>query len=182
MDLRQLRDDPAIWRVLEERSQALAHRETAKQTQQGEEILSFQLGDGRYGISASFVREVQVLRSHTPLPGTPPFVLGLVNLRGRLLSVLDIRPLLSLPLGPPRAGAVLLIIGASGMEVALLADEVIEIRRGHVDLAPSLAAAAGQAAEWVQGVDRDLGVRIDVALMLADARLIVNTGDGGAAV
>ena len=174
IDLRQLHQDPAVRDVLEERARALAYREAAEASQDGEETLIFRLGDARYGASARLVREVQPLNGYTPLPGTPPFVLGLVNLRGRLLAGLDIRPLLALPASPPQPGAMLLIVSASGMDVALLADEVVEIRPGAADLSPSLASADGQMLAWVRGINPDLAMQIDLALLLADPGLIVN--------
>jgi purine-binding chemotaxis protein CheW len=174
MDLRQLHHNPAVRDILEERARALAHQEAAEDTRQGEETLIFRLGNSLYGVSARLVREVQPLSGYTPLPGTPPFILGLVNLRGRLLAALDIRPLLALATILPQPGAMLLIVSASGMDVALLADEVVEIRPGAADLSPSLASAEGQMLAWVRGIDRDLAVQIDLALLLADPGLIVN--------
>ena len=43
------------------------------------------------GLSPDFVREVYPLKDYTPLPCTPPFVLGLVNVRGQIISVIDIK-------------------------------------------------------------------------------------------
>ena len=174
MDLRQLHHNPEIRDILDARARALAYQEAAEDTRQGEETLIFRLGDGRYGVSARLIREVQPLSVYTPLPGTPPFVLGLVNLRSRLLAALDIRPLLALPTSSLQPGAMLLIVSASGMDVALLADEVIEIRPGAADLSPALASAEGQMLAWLRGVDRDLTVQIDLALLLAHPGLIVN--------
>lgn len=174
MELRQLRNDSAARQILEARARALAARESSAETQAGEATLTFRLGDTCYGISAQLVREVQPLDGYTPLPGTPAFVLGLVNLRGWLLAALDIRPLLALPPAPPRAGAILLIVSASGLDVALLADEVIEIRPADGNLAPALATPDGHAVAWVRGIDRALTVLIDLALLLADERLVVN--------
>src|SRR5829696_6942259 len=109
---------------------ALAHQEADENALLGEETVIFRLGAGRYGVSARLVREVQPLAGYTPLPGTPRFVLGLINLRGRLLAALDIRPLLGSPASPPSSSAALLIVSASGIEIGLLADEVIEVSRG----------------------------------------------------
>jgi purine-binding chemotaxis protein CheW len=176
--IRQLRDDPASLRTLEERAQVLARRAIADDLQRGEEILTFRLGGGRYGIAVRLVHEVQVLGGYTPLPGTPPLILGLVNLRGRLLTILDIRPLLGLSVERAHAGAALLIVGAAGIEVGLLADEVIEIRYGATTLAPSLGSADGQVAPWVHGVDSDLTVRLDLSLLLAEAQLIIGASEG----
>src|SRR6476620_10614486 len=120
MELRQLRDEPGLWDILEARARALAQQEAAENTLLGEETVIFQLGAGRYGVSARLVREVQPLAGYTPLPGTPPFVLGLINLRGRLLAALDIRPLLGSVASSPSSGAALLIASAGGMEVGLL--------------------------------------------------------------
>lgn len=177
MNMRHLRDDPAIWRMLEERALALAQEETIVESNLGEELLTFQLGQDRYGVPAYIVQEVQVLANYTPLPGTPAFVLGLLNLRGRLLAVLDLRPLLGQVASPLRAGAVLLVVQANGIEVGLVADQVIEIRRAYRDLSPSFAGAEGQSLPWVRGIDPDLTVLIDLALLLADPRLAV--GDTG---
>jgi purine-binding chemotaxis protein CheW len=167
MDMRKLRENAALWRILEERAQALAQHSAAIVDERGDEVLTFQLGESAYGVAVELVREVQVLGSYTPLPGTPPFVLGLVNLRGQLLSALDLRPLLGLPRRAPRVGAVLLIVSVSGMQVGLLADEVLAIRRAGVNLSPGLALAEGQTASGVRGVDRDLTVLLDLAALLA---------------
>jgi purine-binding chemotaxis protein CheW len=180
MELRQLRDNPAIWEILEARARALAHQETADDAILGEATVIFQIGDGRYGVSARLVREVQPLTDYTPLPSMPPFVLGLINLRGRLLAALDIRPLLGVPVASPRPGAALLIVSAGGIEVGLLADEVIEIRRCATRLSPALTSAEGQVGAWVRGIDSGLTVLLDLALLLADPRLVVNNaGDRG---
>jgi len=177
MELRQLRDDPAVWSILEERARALAHQKADEEALLSEETVIFRLGAGRYGVAARLVCEVQPLAGYTPLPGTPPFVLGLINLRGRLLAALDIRPLLGSPASPPSSNAALLIVSASGIEVGLLADEVIEVSRGATQLSPALSSVEGQMVAWVRGVDPHLTVLIDLALLLADTHLVV--GDQG---
>jgi purine-binding chemotaxis protein CheW len=115
--------------------------------------------------------------SYTLLPATPPFIVGLVNVRGRLLTALDIRPLLDMAPAPTRPGAFLLIVSANGIEAGLLADAVDEVRRGDDELAPSLSAASGGGAPWVRGIDRQLHLWLDPGALLADPRLIVNTAN-----
>jgi len=174
VDIKDLRANPAIWRILEERARALMIQETAVETALGEEIVVFRLGAGGYSVPAQSIREVRPLGDCTPLPSTPPFVVGLVNVRGRLLAALDIRPLLDIAPAPPQPGAYLLVLATNGMEVGLLADAVIEVRRGADDLAPVPSTAAGRGAGWVRGVDRQLNLLLDPAALLADPRLIVN--------
>jgi purine-binding chemotaxis protein CheW len=174
VDLRTLRDDPVAWRILEERARALMVQEHAVDTELGEEILIFRLGDGDYSVPAQYVREVQLLGEVTPLPFTPAFLVGLVNVRGRLLAALDIRPLLDMPEAPPQQQAFLLVLTANGVEVGLLADAVVEVRRGEGQLSPVPSSAAGRGVAWVRGVDRRLSLLLDPPALLSDPRLAIN--------
>lgn len=175
MDLQQLRDDAAAWKVLEERARDLALQDVASADVLGEEVLIFRLGDGGYSLPARSVHEVQPFENYTPLPAVPSFVIGLVNIRGRLLSAIDIRPLLDIAVRPPDAAAFLLIVGAAGMEVGLLADSVTEVAQGDAELAPALSTTAGRGVAWIQGVDRHHNLVLDPNSLLTDPRLLVNT-------
>lgn len=174
MNLREWQQDPLIRSVLENRARQLAWREADTQEQQGEEVLTFRLGDGGYTMPIQAVREVYPLRSYTPLPVMPAFMVGLVNLRGRLLAVLDIRPLLGLPRAAVRPDSLLLRLGVNDLEVGLLIDTVVEVRRSDTLAAPALSTLAGQGLPWVRGVDQHLNLLLDPALLLADPRLTTN--------
>jgi purine-binding chemotaxis protein CheW len=174
VNLKHLRENPALWSILEERARALLAQENTAEIELGEEILMFRLGDGEYSVPARYVREVQMLGDVTPLPFTPAFCVGLVNIRGRLLTALDIRPLLDMPAAPPQPQAFLLVLAANGIEVGLLADAVIEVRRSDDQLSPVLSSAAGRGVGWVRGVDRRLSLLLDPPALLADPRLAVN--------
>jgi purine-binding chemotaxis protein CheW len=174
MKIDELRGNAQIWQVLEQRARELAQGERGDESIGGEEILAFRLGEGSYTLPVRFVLEVQPLGSYTALPGTPSFVIGLVNVRGRLLAALDFRPLLDIALTPPPPNAALLIVSAGGVEVGLLADSVLEVRRGDTALATSPAASAGQSAAWVRGVDSHLCLQLDLPALLADPRLVVD--------
>lgn len=174
MDFKDLQKDPQVWKILEERAQALADQTLDSDIGQGEEILVFRLGEGRYSIPAHFIREVQPLTTYTPLPATPSFVVGLVNVRGRLLTTLDIRPLLDIVQTSPSEQSFLLILSANGMEVCILADAVTEVRHSETDLAQAISTTTGRGVTWIRGVDKNLNVLIDPPLLLADPRIIVN--------
>lgn len=175
MDLKHLRSDPVAWHILEERARALASEETASSEERGEAYLIFRLGESGYSIPARLVREVQPLGQATPLPSTPSFVVGLVNVRGRLLVALDLRPLLDIAPAPAQPDACLLIVGMHATDLAILADVVVGIQQADTTLAPALSTMAGRRIEWVRGIDRDLNLRLDPELLLADPRLVVNT-------
>jgi len=175
MAMKDLRDDPIISRILEARARELALEKTTAAAELGEELLTFRLGDDGYSISARFVREVKPLTGWTPLPSTPPCIVGLINVRGRLLAALDIRPLLDITWTPPQTGAFLVIVSADGMEVALLADQIDEVRNGDANLATALATNTGRESAWIRSADGHLNMLLDIPALLADPRLVINT-------
>lgn len=174
MDIRSLQEDPALWRILEERAHALALHQVEALIEQGEEVLTFRLGDDGYSIPIDYIREVYPLVSWTALPTTPDFVLGLVNVRGKILTALDIRPLLQIAPAPPRPGAFLIIVSAHGIEVGLLADGELEVAPGDTELSPTLSAVAGHVVPWVQGLDSQMNLLLDPALLLSDPAITVH--------
>jgi purine-binding chemotaxis protein CheW len=174
MSLEALRDTPDIWKQLEERAAALAHQQIEFDGDQGEEVIAFRLGESGFCVPAQYVREVQPLITWTPLPTTPSFVFGLVNVRGKILSALDVRPLLDMKQTAAKNNAFLLIISAHGTEIGLLADSVDEVRRGDRELSPTLSAVAGHGVPWVLGLDQSLNLVIDPPQLFADPRVIVN--------
>jgi purine-binding chemotaxis protein CheW len=174
MDIQDLRSDPARWSVLEERARALALHQLETDVEQGDELLTFRLGEDSYSIPVCYIREVQPLESWTPLPTTPPFVIGLVNVRGKILTALDIRPLLNIEQKPPDQDSFLIILQAHNIEVGLLADSVVEVQREQRDLSPTLSTVAGHGVPWIQGIDQDLHLLLDPSLLFTDPRVIVN--------
>ncbi len=173
MEMRQFFTDPTLRQILEERAQALALPDPGVDADPGEEMLTFQLGQDTYGLPVIYIREIRLLGSYTRLPSVPPYIVGLVNVRGRLLTVLDIRPMLDIAPTPPVATAFLLIVAAQKMEIGLLADTVIEIC--HIgELAPTPATTTGRGSAWIRGIDRYLHVVIDPSLLFKDPLLIIN--------
>jgi purine-binding chemotaxis protein CheW len=174
MSLDALRDTPDIWKQLEERAELLARQQIEFDIDQGEEVITFRLGESGFSVPAQYVREVQPLTSWTPLPTTPSFVFGLVNVRGKILSAIDLRPLLDMKQTAVKENAFLLIVGAHGTEIGVLADSVDEVRRGDRELSPTLSAVAGHGMPWVLGLDKSLNLVIDPPQLFADPRVIVN--------
>jgi purine-binding chemotaxis protein CheW len=174
MDLQQLRALPAPRAILEERARALARADDRGDAEGGEVTLTFLLGGATYALPAAAVREVQPLGAVTPLPAVPAFVVGLVNVRGRLVAALDIRPLLDIPTALLAPSAMLLIVGPDDAAVGLVADRMVAVRRASLTLAPTPSSAAGRGLAWVRGVDVDLNLHLDLSALLADPRLIVH--------
>jgi purine-binding chemotaxis protein CheW len=162
-------------KLLRERASLLAREPAAEETGERFEVVEFLLGRERYGIETSYIREVCPLREVTPLPGTPPFVLGIMNLRGEILSVLDIRTFFGLgrPAGSP-LDKVIVLRGAA-MEFGILADEVIGVRTvPALEVQGSLATLTGIRADYLKGVTGDHLVLLDAGKLLSDRRIVVH--------
>src|SRR5665647_1033115 len=85
-------------KILIARAQALARQPEKEEVAAGRiEIIEFLLAYERYGIESSYIGEVYPLKDLTPIPCTPPFVLGVMNVRGKIISVIDMRKFFELP-------------------------------------------------------------------------------------
>lgn len=161
--------------ILKARAQALA-QEPAPREAAGEflEILEFRLAYESYGIESSFVREVCPLGDFTPLPGTPPFVLGIINLRGEILSVIDIKKFFELPEKGLSDLNKVIIVHNRDMEFGILADAVIGVRSLRLaGIQPTLPTLTGIRAEYLKGVTKERLVVLEVEKILADERITV---------
>jgi purine-binding chemotaxis protein CheW len=107
-------------------------------------LVVFRLGDRSYAIELDAVREILRPRATTRLPGAPAAVLGLVNVRGRIVTVVDLATALGLR-AAPAPGAVMLVEHGPKL-VGAAVDEVLEVQRAPdpgAEPAGPAAAAAG---------------------------------------
>jgi purine-binding chemotaxis protein CheW len=169
--------------ILKARAQSLA-RETGRDETRAErlEVLEFLLASERYAIEISHVRETIPLKRFTPVPCAPPFVLGLINVRGRILSVIDLKKFFDLPEKGLTDLNKVIILNDGGMEFGILADVVNGVREIPLaDLQPSLPTLTGIRQEYLKGVTGERLVVLDGARLLGDRKIIVHeeTGDEG---
>lgn len=168
-----------ITRVMRERAAALARPETSAPVQgDALELLEFRLAGERYAVETRFVTEVQPLRDLTPLPGTPAFVRGIVNLRGRILPVYDLKKFFSLPEQGLTDLHRVIVISGHDLEIGLLADVVVGVRDlPRQALSPALATMSAVATAYLKGVSEESLVVLDLDRLLLDPRIVVNDGE-----
>jgi purine-binding chemotaxis protein CheW len=139
------------------------------------EVLEFRLAQERYAVESRYVQEVHPLKDLTPLPCTPSFVVGIVNVRGRIVTVLDLKKFLELPeKGLTDLHRIILVRGEH-FEVGLLADVIAGVRTISEDsLQRSLLTLTGDRAAYLKGVTVEHLIVLDLARILADPRIIVH--------
>lgn len=177
-DSNRLEPDPAVARVWARRATELAR--VPPQRQEGEhlDLLVFCLGSETYGFEARFASDIRPAPIITRVPRVPAYVTGVVHLRGRILSVLDLARFLGLAdresdrQQPPRH---LLVAEQPGMELALLVDEVLAVQSvPSSHLQPAGDTLSSLPGEYVRGVvEGSALVVLDLPALLADKRLIV---------
>ena len=161
--------------ILRARARALAQPpEDAPSAETMLEVLEFRLAQERYALETRYVREVHPLKDLTPLPCTPPFVVGIVNVRGRILAVLDLKKFFDLPdQGLTDLHRIILLEG-NDLELGLLADATVGVRSIAADsLQPSLPTATGIRSEYLKGVTAEHLIVLDVTRILGDPKIIV---------
>jgi purine-binding chemotaxis protein CheW len=167
-------DDQRV--VLHERARVLAREPQAqKATQESLHVVEFVLAHERYAFESRYVREICTLREFTRLPGAPAFVFGLINVRGQILSVIDIKKFFELPDRGLTDLNKVIILQTLPMELGILADTIVGMRSIAVeDLVAQLPTLTGIRAHYLKGVTRGPITVLDAAKLLSDPRIIVN--------
>lgn len=164
--------DPAA--ILRARARALARPLEAAPAGERLEVLQFRLAREDYAVEARFVREVGVLAQLTPVPCTPSFVLGMVNLHGEIVSVIDLRTLFELPAPGLSELNKLIVLEGEGMRFGILADAITGMASLPLaELQPALPTLTGLRARYLHGVTPARTVVLDAGLLLADDGLVV---------
>lgn len=162
--------------ILKERARSLAGAvEGGAGAAERLEVIEFLLAYERYAVELDYVREVYSLKQFTPLPGTPPFVVGIVNVRGRIVSVIDLKKFFGLPAkGLPDLNRVI-IINDDKMEFGILADALTGVRNIEASsIQPSLPTLSGIRREYLKGVTADRLVLLDAIKLLQDPKIKIN--------
>lgn len=162
--------------ILKARARALAvEPELKEQERDPLETLEFLLAQERYGLDLKFVREVCPLRNLTAAPCTPAFVLGIIHVRGRILSVIDLKKFFGLPEKGLSDLNRVIVLRTEAMEFGILADAILGIRKlDACELGAELTTLSGLRKEFFRGVTPEGTIVLDAEKMLTDQSIIVH--------
>jgi purine-binding chemotaxis protein CheW len=152
---------------------AQATLQTAAAGQKTGTYLTFMLADEQYGIEISKVIEIVGMMETTAVPRMPRFVKGVVNLRGKIVPVVDLRLQLGMPENEHASRRCMIVVALQGGESGILVDKVLEvlnISAADVDETPALAGDVN--AEFILGLAKSesrITILLDIARLLKEA-------------
>lgn len=133
--------------------------------------VTFRLENETYGIDVMQVREVLRSPEISPVPGAPPYVLGIINLRGSVVAIIDTRSRFGLHPKEVDDSSRILILEAGDHVVGFMVDsvrEVVELRSSDIETAPD--TGSGESSRFITGLCN----RKDGLLILVDANKLLS--------
>ena len=169
---RERANDPAALALkLANRAKLLRGRLTSKVEQPTTPFLTFSSGHERFGVLIGDVVEIQALDHYSPVPKTPPFIVGVIPWRGSILTLIDLGRLFGIPESGLADFQVCIIVEAAGRRIAIVAREVEDILGIPTDQVKPAPDLPGQApAEWVAGVHDGNRLLLCLERMLQDEK------------
>jgi purine-binding chemotaxis protein CheW len=163
-------------RILRARTKDLAAiTRVDEQIEDGLEVILFRLADETYGIERNCITEVYPLTDVTPLPCTPAYVVGLINVRGEIKTLIDIRKFFNLPEKGLSEHSRVILVETHAMEAGILADDILGISSlSRKDIQTFLASLTDKRAEYTKGVSTGQVVILDIDRILSDEKIIVD--------
>ena len=136
------------------------------------QVVSFHLGNEEYGVDISQVQEIIRMVGITHVPRAPHFMEGVINLRGQLIPIIDLRTRFSMPRQDSTKNTRIVVTEIAGKRVGIIVDgvsEVLNLPIENVEEAPEMIAGVG--TEYISGV----GKVADRLIILLDLQKVIST-------
>lgn len=131
-------------------------------------LVTFRLGEQLYGVDIMQVHRVLAAKTPIPVPGAPPYVLGMIDLHGQLVALLDLRCLLGLE-GAVGPGQRVLVAHRGGQLVGLVVDEVeARVRVGAGDVLSRPEEVGARAIRGAFRAGETMGLLLEPDLLAID--------------
>ncbi len=162
--------------ILRERAREMA-KEPVKQITDSliQSFLVFDLAGETYCINAQFVREVYPLKDYTSLPGVPSYILGIINVRGQILTIVNLKKLFNLPEKGLGELNKVIIIRDQKMEFGILADSITGFNGLQCESIGELPTTfQGIGSDYLKGITPENIIILDGEKILSDNGIIVD--------
>lgn len=149
------------------------------------QYLTFHLNARPFGVRIETVREINRMGDITPIPSAPSFMAGVMNLRGKVIPVVDLRLKFGLATSEQTRETCIIVIDTQAGLVGTIVDsvsEVVELGQEEVESSPSIRE--GNSTNWIMGVgkvDNRVILLVDIVNSLSEDNLAQFTKSPGAA-
>jgi purine-binding chemotaxis protein CheW len=142
---------------------------------QKDKYLTFQMAEVEYGIDIRYVTEIVGIQKITEVPDLPDFIKGVINLRGKVIPIMDVRQRFQLPLRDYDSRTCIIVIQINDSNIGLVVDEVREVANipeSQIDPPPNSLKGAGRS--FFQGIGKiadEVKIILDIKQLLFDDEL-----------
>jgi purine-binding chemotaxis protein CheW len=161
--------------TLQARARQLARERAVEDPGDQLQLLVFRLASESFAFETRFVREVYPLKDLTPIPCTPPFLLGVINLRGEICPVMELKRLFGLPGQGLTNVTRAIILQIEAAELGVVADAIAGVRQVSsraIVAAPETLSRLDEG--FLRGMTEDRVAILDAARLLAYRRIVVD--------
>ena len=168
--------DEQIRLILERRAKELARTSKQDVDQDVSEFIIVTIGPEKFALEIRTIQEIQTLRGLTSVPGANDVCSGVVNLRGRLLPVLDLARTLGIQSESSQANenGRIVVVSVGHYHMGLLVEDVLGVKEiPNGSIRPSLVDSSSQAREIVSGITADMISVLDLNALDTDPRVMI---------
>ena len=132
--------------------------------------------DEEYGLEILKVREIMGIMNITPVPQTPPYIKGVINLRGQVIPVVDLRLKFGLPEGEYDQKTCIIVVDVKGTLMGIVVDtvsEVLDIQSSNIEPSPAFGSEVN--TEYILGmgkVDDNVKILLEIDKVLSSEELV----------
>lgn len=146
-------------------------------------FLAFRLADQDYGIAIAKVQEIREWSKVTPLPNSPSYIKGMLNLRGAIVPIIDLRLRFGLPAMDYDALTVIIVVNVGGRMAGIVADTVSDVVSAGPDRRRAMPEFEGQAnRQFIEGLaqmDEHLMILLNVDRLVLPEDLLAAASSAG---
>lgn len=139
----------------------------------GRELIAFRVGDQEFCVNVMAVREIRGWTPVTPLPHSPPYVMGVINLRGAVLPIMDLSHRLGIRTAQPTARHVIIVTQVKKKIVGLLVDavsDILTVSEENIQPTPEVSSdLERQYARGILAIDKRMICLIELGALFNDA-------------
>jgi purine-binding chemotaxis protein CheW len=150
---------------VDDRMFSAAIEDEIEEDTQKDKYLTFRIGKEDFAVSIRHVIEIIVMQKITEVPDTPDFIKGIINLRGQVIPVMDIRLRFHLPLRPYDDRTCVIVVEVNGIVMGLIVDtvnEVVDIYEDWIDPPPRRSGAVNQYIYGMGKIGKNVKILLDI--------------------